>query len=202
MTPRSRTGVAGSRGAPVRSGDDGISVVAAAWGVCSLMRTTVGRATGRSTGAAALPGTRREPVVPGRVTCHTAAVKNFLIKVVINGIALWVAALVVDGVNLAEGEATWGKKLLTIVLVALLFGLVNAVIKPIVKLFSLPFIIVTLGLFTFVVNAFMLQITEWISKPLGLSFSIDDFFWDAVFAAVVITLVSWALSVVLPDDDD
>ena len=128
--------------------------------------------------------------------------KNFLIKVVINGIALWVAALVVDGVNLAEGEATWGKKLLTIVLVALLFGLVNAVIKPIVKLFSLPFIIVTLGLFTFVVNAFMLQITEWISKPLGLSFSIDDFFWDAVFAAVVITLVSWALSVVLPDDDD
>ncbi len=128
--------------------------------------------------------------------------KNFLIKVVINGIALWVAALVVDGVNLAEGEATWGKKLLTIVLVALLFGLVNAVIKPIVKLFSLPFIIVTLGLFTFVVNAFMLQITEWISEPLGLSFSIDDFFWDAVFAAVVITLVSWALSVVLPDDDD
>ncbi|WP_377638918.1 phage holin family protein [Oryzobacter terrae] len=128
--------------------------------------------------------------------------KNFLIKVVINGIALWVAALVVDGVNLAEGEATWGKKLLTIVLVALLFGLVNAVIKPVVKLFSLPFIVLTLGLFTFVVNAFMLQITEWISRPLGLSFSIDDFFWDAVFAAVVITLVSWVLSVVLPDDDD
>ena len=48
----------------------------------------------------------------------------------------------------------------------------------------------------------MLQITEWISKPLGLSFSIDEFFWDAVLAAVVITLVSWVLSVVLPDDDD
>ncbi|MET0909561.1 MAG: phage holin family protein [Ilumatobacteraceae bacterium] len=128
--------------------------------------------------------------------------KNFLIKVVINGVALWVAALVVSGVTLAEGDATWSKKLLTIVLVALLFGLVNAVIKPIVKLFSFPFIVLTLGLFTFVVNAFMLQITEWISKPLGLSFSIDDFFWDAVFAAVVITLVSWVLSVVLPDDDD
>ncbi len=128
--------------------------------------------------------------------------KNFLIKVVINGVALWVAALVVSGVNLAEGSATWSKKLLTIVLVALLFGLVNAVIKPIVKLFSFPFIVLTLGLFTFVVNAFMLQITEWISKPLGLSFSIDEFFWDAVLAAVVITLVSWVLSVVLPDDDD
>lgn len=128
--------------------------------------------------------------------------KNFLIRVVINGIALWVAALVVDGVDLAEGDATWGRKLLTIGLVALLFGLVNAVIKPIVKLFSLPFIVVTLGLFTFVVNAFMLQITEWIGRPLGLSFAIDHFWWDAIMAAVVITLVSWVLSVVLPDDDD
>lgn len=135
-------------------------------------------------------------------TCHTARVKNFLIRVVINGIALWVAALVVDGVDLAEGDATWSRKLLTIGLVALLFGLVNAVIKPIVKLFSLPFIVLTLGLFTFVVNALMLQITEWIGDALGLSFSIDEFWWDAVLAAVVITLVSWVLSVVLPDDDD
>lgn len=127
--------------------------------------------------------------------------KNFLIRVVINGIALWVAALVVDGVNLAEGDATWSRKLLTIGLVALVFGLVNAVIKPVVKLFSLPFIVLTLGLFTFVVNALMLQITEWIGGALGLSFSIDEFWWDAVLAAVVITLVSWVLSVVLPDDD-
>ena len=66
---------------------------------------------------------------------------------------------------------------------------------------SLPALILTLGLFTFIVNAFMLQITEWISEPLGLSFSIDKFFWDAVMAAVIITLVSWVLSVVLPEDD-
>ena len=137
----------------------------------------------------------------GPVTCHTAPVKNFLIRVVINGIALWVAALVVSGVDLAEGEATWGKKLLTIGLVALLFGVINAVIKPIVKFFSFPFIILTLGLFTFIVNALMLQITEWIGGALGLSFSIDHFWWDAIFAAVVITLVSWVLSLVLPEDD-
>ncbi|MFQ6170784.1 phage holin family protein [Oryzobacter sp. R7] len=127
--------------------------------------------------------------------------KNFLIRVVINGIALWVAALVIDGVDLAEGDSSWGRKLLTIGLVALLFGLVNAVIKPIVKLLSLPFIVLTLGLFTFVVNALMLQITEWIGGALDLSFGIDHFWWDAVMAAVVITLVSWVLSVVLPDDD-
>ena len=134
--------------------------------------------------------------------CHNAAVKNFLIRVVVNGIALWVAALLLDGVDLAEGDSDWTTKLTTIVLVALLFGVLNAFIKPIVKLLSLPFIILTLGLFTFVVNAFMLQITEWISDAVGLSFSIDEFFWDAVLAAVVITFVSWVLNVVLPEDDD
>ena len=126
---------------------------------------------------------------------------NFLIRVGINAVALWVAALVVSGVNLAEDQVSTGRKILTIVLVALVFGLVNAVIKPIAKFFSFPFIILTLGLFTFVVNAFMLQITEWISDAVGLSFTIDSFFWDAVLAAIVITLVSWVLSVVLPEDD-
>ncbi len=126
---------------------------------------------------------------------------NFLIRVGINAVALWVAALVVPGVNLAENQTSWTTKVVTVVLVALLFGLVNAVIKPIVKFFSFPFVIVTLGLFTFIVNAFMLQITEWISDGIGLSFRIDSFFWDAIFAAIVITLVSWVLSVILPDDN-
>lgn len=126
---------------------------------------------------------------------------NFVIKVAVNAVALWVAALVINGVNLAEDGATWQSKTVTIVLVALLFGLVNAVIKPIAKILSFPAIVLTLGLFTFIVNAFMLQITEWISDAIGLSFSIDEFFWDAVFAAVIITLVSWVLSVILPDQD-
>ena len=126
---------------------------------------------------------------------------NFLIKVAVNAVALWVAALVVTGVDLAEDTASWTSKVVTVVLVALLFGLVNAVIKPIAKLLSFPAIVLTLGLFTFVVNAFMLQITEWISDAVGLSFSIQHFFWDAVFAAVIITLVSWVLSVVLPEKD-
>lgn len=125
---------------------------------------------------------------------------NFLLRVGINAVALWVAALVVPGVDLAEDQSEWPAKTLTIVLVALLFGLINAVIKPIATFFSFPFIILTLGLFTFVVNAFMLQITEWISDAIGLAFTIDEFFWDAVLAAIVITLVSWILSVVLPDD--
>ena len=128
--------------------------------------------------------------------------KNFLIKTGINAIALWVAALVVSGINLAEDQAAWTSKVVTVVLVALLFGLVNAILGPIARFLSFPARVITLGLFTFVVNAFLLQVTEWISDPLGLAFTIDKFFWDAVFAAVVITLVSWVLSVILPDGDD
>lgn len=127
--------------------------------------------------------------------------KNFLIRVAVNGIALWVAALVIDGVDLAESESTFSNKVLTIVLVALVFGVLNAIIKPIATLLSLPFIVLTLGLFIFVVNAFMLQITEWISDWVGLAFTIDEFFWDAILAAVVITFVSWVLNVILPEDD-
>lgn len=123
----------------------------------------------------------------------------FLVRTLVNGIALWVAALAVDGIHLGEDDPELSTRLLTIGLVALVFGLVNAVIKPIISLFSLPFIILTLGLFTLIVNAFMLQLTEWISGPLGLDFAIDAFWWDAVIGAIVITLVSMVLSVVLPD---
>ena len=127
--------------------------------------------------------------------------KNFLIRVVVNGLALWVAALVIPGINLANGDSAWTNKLLTVLFVALVFGVINAFIKPVVKLLSLPFIVLTLGLFTFIVNAFMLQITEWICGWLNLDFTIDDFFWDAVLGAIVITFVSWVLNIVLPEDD-
>ena len=127
--------------------------------------------------------------------------KNFLIRVGVNGVALWVAALVLPGINLAEGDVGWGRKIWTIFFVAVIFGVVNAIIKPIAQLLSLPFIVLTLGLFIFIVNAFMLQLTEWLSGWLDLSFSIDQFFWDAVFGAIIITLVSWVLNVVLPEDD-
>ena len=84
---------------------------------------------------------------------------------------------------------------------AVIFGVVNAIIKPIAQLLSLPFIVLTLGLFIFIVNAFMLQLTEWVSGWLDLSFSIENFFWDAIFGAIIIPLVSWVLNVVLPEND-
>ncbi|CCH79789.1 conserved membrane hypothetical protein [Nostocoides japonicum T1-X7] len=126
---------------------------------------------------------------------------NFLVKVGVNAVALWVAALVVSGVHLGENADKTSTRILTIIVVAAIFGLVNAVVKPIATILSIPVIVLTLGLFTFVVNAFMLQITEWIAQPLGLDFTIDSFFWSAVFAAVVITLVSLLLNMLLPDHE-
>ncbi len=125
---------------------------------------------------------------------------GFLIKIAVNAVALWVAAWLLPGISFGEGK--FGSKFATVVLVAIVFGLVNALIKPIARLLSLPFIILTLGLFTFVVNAFMLQLTEWISEPLGLSFTIDHFFWDAIWGAIIITIVSVVLNWIIPDGKD
>lgn len=127
---------------------------------------------------------------------------NFLIRTGVNAIALWVAAALIDGIVLAEDGTTFASQFATIALVALIFGVVNAVVKPIATFLAFPAIILTLGLFTFVVNAFLLQLTEWIAEPLGLSFVITEFWWDAVLGALVITLVSMILNWVLPEKKD
>lgn len=127
---------------------------------------------------------------------------NLALKIGVNAVALWVAAFLVDGITLAEDSSTFASRFTTVLLVAVLFGVINAVVKPIAKFLSFPAIVLTLGLFTFVVNAFMLQLTEWISEPLGLSFAIRDFFWDAVIGALIVTIVSMVLNFVIPDGDD
>lgn len=127
---------------------------------------------------------------------------NFLIRTGVNAVALWVAAILLDGIVLAEDDTTFASKFTTIILVALIFGVVNAVVKPIAKVLAFPAIVLTLGLFTFIVNAFLLQLTEWIADPLGLSFVITKFWWDAVLGALIITLVSMVLNWVLPEKED
>lgn len=127
---------------------------------------------------------------------------NFLIRTGVNAVALWVAAILLEGIVLAEDDTTFASKFTTIILVALIFGVVNAVVKPIAKVLAFPAIVLTLGLFTFIVNAFLLQLTEWIADPLGLSFVITNFWWDAVLGALIITIVSMVLNWVLPEKED
>ena len=126
---------------------------------------------------------------------------QLIVKVVVNAVAIWVAAAGVPGVIVSDGDANLGRKIITLLVVGAIFGVVNALIKPIVKLFAFPFYILTLGLFAFVVIALMLMLVSWLSDQLNISFHIDDFFWSAIGAAIVVTFVSMVLNLVLPDND-
>jgi putative membrane protein len=135
-------------------------------------------------------------------TCHDGRMKSFAIKVLVNAIALWVAALVVSGIEFDHRGSSLTSKVGTIIVVAIIFGLINAVIKPVVKFFAFPFIILTLGLLTLIINAFMLQLTSWVAGGLNLAFHVDDFLWDAVLGGIIITFVSMILHLILPDGKD
>jgi putative membrane protein len=122
---------------------------------------------------------------------------SFLVRVVVNAVALGVACWLLPDITLTG--ATTSEQVLRLLLVAVVFGLVNAVVRPIVKLLSLPFILLTLGLLIFVINALMLMLTSWLSGQLGLGFHVDGF-GTALVGALIITIVSWGLDVLLPDD--
>ena len=127
--------------------------------------------------------------------------KSFAIKILVNGVALWVAAFLLEGIHLEQGGAQMSSQLLTVLWVAVIFALVNAFIKPVLTFFSLPVIILTLGLFTLVVNAAMLQLTSWFAGQFDLAFHVDRFFWDALLGSVIITIVSMIMHMFLPDGD-
>lgn len=124
---------------------------------------------------------------------------SFAIKVVVNAIAIWVAASLITGVEVTGAGGSTSSHVLTYLFIGLLFGIVNAVVKPVVKVLAFPFYIVTLGLFTFVVNALMLELTAWLSSHTGLTLTIDHFWWTAVWAALVVTVVSMLLNAIVPD---
>ncbi|MDR3035736.1 MAG: phage holin family protein [Kitasatospora sp.] len=123
--------------------------------------------------------------------------KNFVIKTLVNAAAIWVAAWIVTGITLSGDD--WQHKALTVIGVALVFGVINFLIKPLVKLFSLPLFFLTLGLITFVINALMLWLTSWASDKLTLDFHVEGF-WSALLGALIISLVSWGLNLALKED--
>lgn len=117
-------------------------------------------------------------------------------QIIANGVALWVASLLLDGIEFG-GSGT--NKVLTIVGVAVIFGLVNALVKPLLKLISLPLVVLTLGLFLIVINALMLLLTSWLSGVVGLDFTVQSFFWDAVLGGIIVGAVATVVDMLLPD---
>jgi putative membrane protein len=121
---------------------------------------------------------------------------RLLISWFINAVALAAAAYFVPGITIA-GEPAW----LTVAITALIFGLVNALIRPFLKLLTCPLIILTLGLFTLVINGLMLWFSSWIAARFDVGFLVDGF-WPAFWGALVISIVSFILSLIFRERDD
>jgi putative membrane protein len=120
--------------------------------------------------------------------------RKLLLRWLINGVALYVAAELVRGIDVIGG---WQ----ALAVMALIFGLVNALIRPILKFLTCPLIVLTLGLFTLVINALMLQLASWLGRQLGLGFYVAGF-WPAFWGALVISVVSFVLTMLIGDEDE
>lgn len=120
---------------------------------------------------------------------------RFLTWLLTSAIALAVAALLFDGIGFtgpSHGTEEIQEKLLPLLAVALILGVISSFVKPILTVLSIPFIILTLGLFLVVINAGMLLLTGWLAEKLDIGFYVDGF-WTAVGGAIVITLTTWVV---------
>jgi putative membrane protein len=124
---------------------------------------------------------------------------KFVIRTAITAIAVWIASLLVDGIQVTA-DSGW-RQALTLIGVAVIIGLVNSLLKPIVKVIGCPLYVLTLGLFAFVVNALLFQLTSWIAGKLSLPFHVDGF-WSAFWGAIIVSFVSWLLGLSIRDGYD
>ena len=118
---------------------------------------------------------------------------RFIIRLLINALALGIAAQVVPGIAYDGWQS--------VIIVAFIFGLVNAIIRPILTLLTCPLIVLTLGIFTLVINALMLLLTSSIAEALNIGFRVDGF-GAAFFGGLIISIVSFFLSVFVRDDGE
>ncbi|MEU4196427.1 phage holin family protein [Kribbella sp. NPDC026611] len=124
---------------------------------------------------------------------------KLIIRLVANAVALAVASWLLAGITL-QGSTT-GRRILTLLVVAAIFGIVNAIVKPVVKTLSCLFVFLTLGLFLVVINAAMLLLTSWITGKLDVQFHVDGF-WSAVWGSIIISVVGVVVNALLRDKED
>lgn len=117
---------------------------------------------------------------------------RFLIKLVTNAVALWLTTLIVAGVRVDPYSSDVTAVVLTYLLIALIFGVVNSVVGSFVRIVAFPLYIVTLGLISIIVNGLLLLLVAWISSWFGFGLVIDGFWWG-VLGALVLGIISWLL---------
>jgi putative membrane protein len=136
--------------------------------------------------------------VRGEVSCDKiSAMLGIVLRLVASAVAVWIADLLISGIS-TNAETTWGT-VGTLVLVALIFGVVNAVLKPIIKVVGCAFYILTLGLISIVVNGLLFWLVSWICGQLGIPFPVDNFWPSAVLGALIVGVVSFVLGLVVKD---
>jgi putative membrane protein len=121
---------------------------------------------------------------------------GIVIRVVITAVALWISTLVLTGITLNTDSTP--KKIGTLLAVAVIFGVINAVLRPIVKTVGCAFYVLTLGLIALVVNGALFLLTSWVATQLSLPFHVNGF-WTAVLGALIVGVISWLLNALVPD---
>jgi putative membrane protein len=124
---------------------------------------------------------------------------RLILRLLANAGALALATWLLSGITLTA--QTTGQKVFTLLIVALIFGIVNAIVKPIFTVVTAIAVLLTLGLFLIVINALMLLLTSWISDQVGLGWSVSGF-WTAVFGSIIVSIVSFVVNAFIPDKDD
>jgi putative membrane protein len=127
---------------------------------------------------------------------------GILIRLAISALALWISTLLISGITL--GGDSIPKKVLTLIVVAVIFGIINAVLRPIIKVIGCWAYVLTLGLMALVVNGLLFWLTSWIAGNLDLPFHVANFWPSAVLGALIVGVISWLLNMLVPDgkDDD
>ncbi|BAU31039.1 putative membrane protein [Microcella alkaliphila] len=122
---------------------------------------------------------------------------RFIVRLIINAVALWLTTLIVAGVSVVPfGDGDTTAVVLTYLLVALIFGVVNGVIGNLIRIVAFPLYILTLGLIALIVNGLLLLLVAWISSLIGFGLEVDGFWWG-VLGAIVLGLISWLIGIVL-----
>ncbi|MEU4565763.1 phage holin family protein [Micromonospora sp. NPDC023956] len=123
---------------------------------------------------------------------------SLLIRLGSTVVALWLATLLIPGIALHSDSAT--ETVTTLVVVSVIFGVVNAVLQPIIKTVGCGFYLLTLGLIALVVNGLLFMLTSWIANQVGLPFEVDGFWPAAVLGALLVSVVTWLLGALLDRD--
>jgi putative membrane protein len=121
---------------------------------------------------------------------------RFLVKLIINALALWFTTLIVAGVTVTPYAPGQWPTIATYLLVALIFGIVNGVVGTIVRVVAFPLYIITLGLIALIVNGLLLLLVSWISGLMGFGLYVAGF-WPGVWGALVLAIISWLMGLVL-----